>query len=152
MKAWQSILVIIALAISFVCGYQCRGEKVKTITEKDRDTIYVPQKQFVPYPVSVNSIMEVPELYPMYITLGGDTVHEQIYVPVLISQKEYKTDDYHLWISGNNPNLDSIYTFNKEIYIREKPRRFGIGLSAGYGIGKNGLSPYIGIGGYYRIW
>lgn len=152
MKAWQSILVIIALAISFVCGYQCRGEKVKTITEKDRDTIFVPQKQFVPYPVSVNSIMEVPELCPMYITLGGDTVHEQIYVPVPISQKEYKTDDYHLWISGNNPNLDSIYTFNKEIYIREKPRRFGIGLSAGYGIGKNGLSPYIGIGGYYRIW
>lgn len=152
MKAWHVILILIALSLSFITGYQCRGDRVVTIKDQKTDTVTILKKDTVPQVVAINNLMEVPELYPLYITLGGDTIREQIYVPILITQKEYKTDDYHLWISGNNPNLDSIYTFNKEIYIREKPRRFGIGLSAGYGIGKNGLSPYIGIGGYYRIW
>lgn len=99
-------------------------------------------------------IQTVPELFPVYITLEGDTVREPIFVPIPVTQKEYLTDDYHAWVSGYNPSLDSIDVFQKTIYITEKvkTRRWGIGLTTGYGIGRNGLSPYIGIGGFYRIW
>lgn len=31
-------------------------------------------------------------------------------------------------------------------------RRLDIGVTAGYGIGRSGLSPYIGVGVYYKIW
>ena len=93
-------------------------------------------------------------MFPIYITLEGDTVREPIFVPIRITQKEYLTDDYHAWVSGYNPSLDSIDIFRKTMSItkRQSSRRWGIGITAGYGIGRNGLSPYVGIGGYYRIW
>ena len=93
-------------------------------------------------------------MFPVYITLEGGTVKEPILVPVLITQKEYRTDNYHAWVSGHNPSLDSIDIFQKTAYMtkRQPARRWGVGVTAGYGIGKHGLSPYVGIGGFYRIW
>ena len=108
----------------------------------------------IPYPVYETLVQTIPEPFPIYITLDGDTVKEPIYVPVPITQKEYKTDDYKLLISGYKPNLDYIEVYRKTEYITKtmNPRRWGIGFIAGYGIGKHGLSPYVGIGGFYRIW
>ena len=153
MKTWQAILIIIATSVvcSFV-GYSC-GRKVKYSLLVDeiiytRDTV----SDSIPYPVVETIIQEVPELFPVYITMEGDTIHEPVYVPVTISQKEYQTEDYHAWVSGYKPSLDSIWVYPEKIIIKEKPRRWGIGVIAGYGIGRNGLSPYVGLGGYYRIW
>ena len=84
--------------------------------------------------------------------MEGDTIHEPVYVPVTISQKEYQTEDYHAWVSGYKPSLDSIWVYPEKIIIREKPRRWGIGVIAGYGVGRNGLSPFVGVGGYWRVW
>ena len=50
-------------------------------------------------------------------------------------------------ISNKNDKYETIYVTEKV-----KARRWGIGITAGYGIGRDGLSPYVGIGGYYRIW
>ena len=96
----------------------------------------------------------IQEPFPVYITLYGDTVKEPVYVPVPITSKEYKTEDYQLFISGYKPNLDYIEVYRRTEYITKtiNPRRWGIGAIAGYGIGKHGLSPYVGIGGFYRIW
>jgi hypothetical protein len=122
----------------------------KTDTFIHIDTI----RDSIPYPVYETMIQTVPELFPVYITLGGDTVRDSVYIPVPITQKEYKTDDYKLSISGYKPNLDYIEVYRRTEYITKtiSPRRWGIGAIAGYGIGKNGLSPYVGIGGFYRIW
>lgn len=96
--------------------------------------------------------VEIP--YPIVIKEKGQDKIDTIYVPVPITQKEYLTDDYHAWVSGYNPSLDSIDVFQETMYItkRQSSRRWGIGIMAGYGIGRDGLSPYVGIGGYYRIW
>ena len=108
----------------------------------------------IPYPVYETLVRTIPEPFPVYITLDGDTIKEPIYVPVPITQKEYKTDDYRLSISGYKSNLDYIEVYRRTEYITKtiSPRRWGIGAIAGYGIGKHGLSPYVGIGGFYRIW
>nr|WP_308547715.1 hypothetical protein [uncultured Parabacteroides sp.] len=154
MKAWHVILVLVLCLLCFVFGRytkKVRGEFVcKTDTFVHRDTI----RDSIPYPVYETVIQTAPELFPVYITLEGDTVREPIFVPIRITQKEYLTDDYHAWVSGYNPSLDSIDVFQKTVYITEKvkARRWGIGITAGYGIGKHGLSPYVGIGGYYKIW
>lgn len=113
-----------------------------------RDTL----RDSIPYPVAETVLMEMPEPFPVYVTQGGDTVRDTIYVPVPITQKEYRTDDYRAWVSGYRPSLDSVWVYPETKIIREKPRRWGIGVTAGYGIGRNGLSPYVGIGGYWRIW
>lgn len=154
MKVRHVIVVLILCLICFLAGRHTKrvgGELVgKTDTFIQRDTF----RDSIPYPVYETVIQTVPEMFPVYITLEGDTVREPILVPVPITQKEYLTDNYHAWVSGHNPSLDSIDIFRTTTYItkRQPARRWGIGVTAGYGIGKNGLSPYVGIGGFYRIW
>lgn len=154
MKSWHVILLLALCALCFFFGRHTKeteaGFAAKTDTVILRDTI----RDSIPYPIYETVIQEVPELFPVYITLAGDTVREPVIVPIRITQKEYQTDDYHAWVSGYNPSLDSIDIFRKTMYItkQQSPRRWGIGITAGYGIGRYGLSPYIGVGGFYRIW
>lgn len=154
MKSWHVILILIICFFCFMTGRYTKKAEIEIVHETDTfihcDTI----RESVPYPVYETVIQTVPELFPVYITLDGDTVKEPVFVPVPVTQKEYRTDDYHAWVSGHNPSLDSIDIFKKTITITKPQtvRRWGIGITAGYGISRSGLSPYVGIGGYYRIW
>ena len=153
MKPWHIILSLILCFLCFLTGRHTKKAEVGFICKTDTfirvDTI----RDSIPYPVYETVIQTVPELFPVYITLGGDTIREPVYIPVPITQKEYRTEDYRLSISGYKPNLDYIEIYRKtEQITKVVDRRFGIGITAGYGIGRNGLSPYVGIGGFYRIW
>lgn len=152
MKIRDVMLVLIACVACFVCGRYTKRCDVEYVTDvlTNIDTV----RDTIPLPVYETVVKVVPELFPIYVTLGGDTVREPVLVPVDITQREYKTGEYRLLISGYKPNLDYIETYNRTEIIKEKsrPRRFGLGMIGGYGIGKHGLSPYIGIGGYYSLW
>ena len=153
MKPWHIILILILCFLCFLTGRHTKKAEVGFICKTDTfirvDTI----RDSIPYPVYETVIQTVPELFPVYIILGGDTIREPVYIPVPITQKEYRTEDYRLSISGYKPNLDYIEIYRKtEQITKVVDRRFGIGITAGYGIGRNGLSPYVGIGGFYRIW
>lgn len=154
MKPWKIVLIILLTAV--ICsvigyGYGRRGTWGSTPvadTVHIRDTV----RDSIPYLVIETVVQEIPELFPVYITLDGDTIQELVYIPVPITQKEYQTENYRAWVSGYKPSLDSVWVYPEKIIIREKPRRWGIGVIAGYGIGRNGLSPYVGVGGYWRVW
>ena len=150
MKAWHVILLLLCMSVCFIAGRHFRRDG---LVRTGIDTVIVIDtiRDSIPYPVYETIIQTVPEMFPVYITLEGGTVKEPILVPVLITQKEYRTDNYHAWVSGHNPSLD---IFQKTAYMtkRQPARRWGVGVTAGYGIGKHGLSPYVGIGGFYRIW
>ena len=154
MKPWKIVLtILLTTAISSVIGYgygrrRTLGSTPVADTIHIRDTV----RDSIPYPVIETVVQEIPELFPVYITLCGDTIHDSIYIPVPITNKEYQTENYRAWVSGYKPSLDSVWVYPEKIFIREKPRRWGIGVIAGYGIGRNGLSPYVGVGGYCRVW
>ena len=154
MKTWHVILILILCLLCFLAGRYTKKAEVKLVCKIDTFVRVDTLRERVPYPVYETVIQTVPEMFPVYITLSGDTVREPIFVPIRITQKEYLTDDYHIWVSGYNAQLDSASIFRKTIYVTEKvkARRWGTGITAGYGIGRDGLSPYVGIGGYYRIW
>ena len=154
MKPCHVILILILCLLCFLAGRHTNRVGDELVGENDTSTLCDTIRDSIPYPVYETVIQTVPEMFPIYITLEGDTVREPIFVPIRITQKEYLTDDYHAWVSGYNPSLDSIDIFRKTMSItkRQSSRRWGIGITAGYGIGRNGLSPYVGIGGYYRIW
>jgi len=153
MKTWHIILVLVFCLLCFLAGRHTNRAGGELVGKNDTLILHDTIRDSIPYPVYETVIQTVPEIFPIYITLEGDTVREPIFVPVSITQKEYLTDDYHAWVSGYNPSLDSIDIFRKTMSItkRQSSRRWGIGITAGYGIGRNGLSPYIGIGGFYRI-
>ena len=77
-------------------------------------------------------------------------------VTLPITQKMYSDTDYRAWVSGYEPQLDSIKVFPRTVTVRETiykpPSRFSIGLQGGYGITPKGLQPYIGVGVNVRIF
>lgn len=154
MKAWHVIVVLILCFLCFQVGRYTKKAEVELVCKTDTFIRVDTLRERVPYPVYETVIQTVPELFPVYITLEGDTVREPILVPVPITQKEYLTDHYHAWVSGYNPSLDSVDVFRETSYIKEriKPRRWGVGVSAGYGLSRSGLSPSLSVGVYYRIW
>lgn len=103
---------------------------------------------------------------PYKITeLRTDTIavfHERdtVYVPIPIQAYQFKGDDYKLDLTGYNVEVRQIEVYPKTItkYITNettrtitKRKRFGLGISAGYGFSRDGLSPYIGAGIQYNI-
>lgn len=74
--------------------------------------------------------------------------------------KEYQDSSFYAKISGVAPRLDELRVYPKTIYETQyiyrdmiyKPKRWGIGLSAGYGATKHGLSPILAITMNYNIW
>ena len=88
-----------------------------------------------------------------YVYLTG-TLRDSIMVDVPISRKVYDGDEYHAVISGFEASLDTISIKSKTITntIYQTLPKWGIGVSAGYGLSQNGLSPYVGIGLTYNLW
>lgn len=137
-----------------------RGEadgKVDITTKISYDTI----PYYMPVPVdSYITRYEVVKLPAVRDTITDsliykDTlIHDSMNVVVPITQKKYEDSTYTAYVSGYNPRLDSISIYRKTIYqtITERPRRFGVGITGGYGYGKGGLTPFVGVGIYYNLF
>ena len=74
--------------------------------------------------------------------------------------KEYQDSNYYAKISGVAPRLDEIRIYPKTVYetqyiyrdVVHKPKRWGIGVSAGYGIGKDGFTPVLAVTVNYNLF
>ena len=154
MKSIPYIIIGIAcFALGWLVRPAGRHPAVKT------DTVQAP-----PIVVTKTKVDTLLMLSPMpYIAwLTGDTIE----VDGCRHAKEQKmyTDDstYTAWVSGVRPSLDSIRTYRRTQYVdryiyrdivrQPKPKRFGIGLSAGYGVGKSGLTPVIAVTVNWNLW
>ena len=81
-------------------------------------------------------------------------------IAIPISQKVYSGVDYKAYASGYRVTLDSLQlypkntttTITKVVTVTKNRSRWNIGISAGYGISKTGLSPYIGVGVVYNLF
>lgn len=77
-------------------------------------------------------------------------------VELPIIQRHYADSTYEAWVSGPvDPRLDSVRVFVPTTIITKQewkpPKRWHIGVSAGYGYGTKGLQPYIGVGITYSL-
>lgn len=80
-------------------------------------------------------------------------------VIIPISQKVYEDSTYKAVVSGYNVSLDEILIFpQKEIITvkqASKPKRWSVGVHAGYGVALKGTPqfvPYVGIGVSYNLF
>ena len=124
------------------------------------DTLYVYDTIFVEKPVIKKVEIIDTLLLPVPYT---DTLmlHDTVLVHLPIEQRQYSDPRYTAWVSGYRPQLDSILIYQRTEYITKeiktvtKPKRWGIGLQAGYGVSlHNGQlfpAPYIGVGLSYSI-
>ena len=119
------------------------------------DTLFVYDTIFIEKPVIKKVEIIDTLLLPVPIT---DTLmlHDTVLVNLPIEQRQYGDPRYTAWVSGYRPQLDSIQIYQRTEYItkeinpHKKPKRWGIGLQAGYGValhdGQIRPAPFIGVG------
>lgn len=175
------LYVIVGLIVGLTIGYYCfRVEEIDSMPPEvavvnDTITTFEPQETEVKElpsivatlpvaPSSKNSTAETTDscsLRPKYY--GGEADEESDHPPdsidvlVPITQKVYEDSTYRAYVSGYNAKLDSFCIYRRTEYItskiivKSKPKRFSIGVQAGYGITPKGFQPYIGIGVTYNL-
>ena len=92
------------------------------------------------------------------VVIVNDTVKSVVELP--LEQKYYKVDSlYEAYVSGVDPNLDSIRIFYKtkeitEIRIQKDNRRWSLGpaVFGGYDINSNKLGYGVGLSVQYNLW
>lgn len=155
----QAILFILAIALGllillYVNGYinkpndNIESQSVNVRTEYKIDTILVSNP--IPYKVKVVDTLSLVDSLVV-----RDTITNTIILP--IEQKTYKDSNYVAYVSGYTPKLDSINVYNRTetkyitIENKYKAKRWGLGIQAGYGLYKDGFTPYVGIGISYNL-
>lgn len=153
----KTILVCVAIAalMGFLVGSRCTrispGEppKPKVDTLVIRDTFTVTEPKYITRRV----VDSVP--YPV-----TDTIRMRDTLFVLLEREQVTWEDSlaRVYASGIDPHVDSVIHFTQEMVITKeipviqvKKTRWGIGVQAGAGVGKDGLTPYVGVGVSYNI-
>ena len=160
-------------------GTAPRGFVADTVTVTCVDTIpyYLPapkqevqlgtQIKFLPVFIAKDNLINIPDSgnnavqnIPDIISspsVGHLTGPDSVAVEIPITQREYEGEEYHAWVSGYDPKLDSIFVFPRRevVTIKEPPKRqkrWGIGVFAGYGMTPHGFQPCAGVSINYNLW
>lgn len=160
------VLSLVSCAVSWVLIARnwAHGKDGGTVRDTVR-AVYVDTVRYV-QPVVRDSVVlryikvRVPRAEGGKDTLGGgyknsggtykNTDSAEVVMP--ITQKRYSDTTYTAWVSGFRPALDSIHVHARREMVtvtqtlRGKPKRWGVGIHAGYGMTPRGLQPYIGVG------
>lgn len=131
-----------------------------SVIEK-HDTIYNDTTIYKPTPSSITQTGKT--VFIPYIVERTDTLHDRdtISVPVPVEQKRYDDSLYTAWVSGYQPQLDSITLHQPTIVetitrtIVKPAPRLSIGPSVGAGVSITGtprLGVYAGFTVQYRLW
>lgn len=164
----KMIFVAIIAAGIFALGWYCARATSEPVFVVKKEPVY----QMNPAPKFTSA--ERHEIsVPVVLFAPADTVRETVVVKIgpdsarlslYVEHKLYNDPTYTLQVSGPKigdygPNLDWIRTYKlpDEIQvpqIKSKPRRWGIGIQAGYGAvlaPQVRMYPYVGIGISYNI-
>lgn len=149
------LLAALALAGSYLLGR--RSVKPEIVEIHRTDTVVV--RDTVRETVLVPKVRYLTRVDTVLLPVPGDTVEVPVLVP--ISRKVYEGEDYRAVVSGFRASLDTLDIFRKtqtvtntvvqRVEVPGKPKRWGIGVSAGYALTPQGMKPYIGAGVQYNF-
>ena len=149
------LLAALALAGSYLLGR--RSVKPEIVEIHRTDTVVV--RDTVRETVLVPKIRYLTRVDTVLLPVPGDTVKVPVLVP--ISRNVYEGEDYRAVVSGFRASLDTLDIFRKtqtvtntvvqRVEVPGKPKRWGIGVSAGYALIPQGIKAYIGAGVQYNF-
>jgi hypothetical protein len=146
--------LIISLVIALILASYFLGRRTPTQVEIiTTDTITVVRTDTI----RVTEVKEIEKrVIDTILVAVKDTIilNDTTYIQLPREQKTYQGENYKVWVSGYRPKLDSLNIYEKTI-IKEVTntieKKWGLGVMGGYGATKEGLSPFIGVGIYYKI-
>ena len=146
--------MVICLLNGWASCHRTTDKEVITITDTLVLTDTIVKMQPKPYKVTIIDTIYLPQQpqkpqkpqKPQYDTL----IRQEVI---------YKDSTYMAVVGGIEPYLKSIEIYPKTIYVNNNTTttikvrsRFGLGVQAGYGYGRNGLQPYVGVGVQYNFF
>ena len=142
--------MVICLLNGWASCHRTTDKEVITITDTLVLTDTIVKMQPKPYKVTIIDTIYIPQ---------QPQQPQQPQIDTLIQQEViYKDSTYMAVVGGIEPYLKSIEIYPKTIYVNNNTTttikvrsRFGLGVQAGYGLSRNGLQPYIGIGVQYNL-
>lgn len=153
MKPWEFILVVLLVAVGFLVGRRCARNAPGEPPEIRVDTLVIRDTIKVTEPVSVTT--RVVDSIPYPVT---DTIRLRDTLYVILEREQVRWEDSLavVYASGIRPQVDSVIHFSQErIITREIPvkvrSRWGVGVQAGMGVDRSGLTPYVGVGVTYNL-
>lgn len=159
----KSVIFLIGLILGciasqllrFYIGQDRSSPELQVKTDTIHDTVFYPKPivrdsvilKYIKIPAPVS-----PDIQDTVIHVG-----DSVSVIIPITQKEYKDSTYQAWVSGYNPQLDSIHIFTpviqKTVYQTiKRNKRWGLGVQVGVGTDCRQITPYLGIGLSYNIF
>lgn len=142
--------IVICLLNGWVSCHRTTDKEVITITDTLVLTDTIVKMQPKPYKVTIIDTIYLPQ---------QPQKPQQPQIDTLIRQEViYKDSTYMAVVGGIEPYLKSIEIYPKTIYVNNNTTttikvrsRFGLGVQAGYGLNRNGLQPYVGVGVQYNL-
>ena len=143
--------IVICLLNGWASCHRTTDKEVITITDTLVLTDTIIKFQPKPYKVTIIDTIYIPQ---------QPQQPQQPQIDTLIQQEViYKDSTYMAVVGGIEPYLKSIEIYPKTIYVNNNTTttikvrsRFGLGVQAGYGYGRNGLQPYVGVGVQYNFF
>ena len=145
--------ILVLTCLSFYAGRKTtETRQIETVTERVdtlviRDTLTVLQPKYITRRTVDSVLVPVKE-----------TVLERDTVFVLLEREQLTWEDSlsRVYVSGIRPQVDSVTHFRDRMYITRETvikthSRWGVGIQGGVGVGKGGLTPYVGVGVSYNL-
>ncbi len=166
---WAFVAIAFVLAISIACNVLLldklgahRNNDPRPAAQ-DTQRVVVFDTFFVSVPIPRDSVVlryevvQLPAVRDTILVNAAANWADSMLVRLPIEQKEFSDDStYRAYISGFDVALDSIFVYRsavqQTIVKRQKDTRWAVGLTAGYGASKDGLSPYVGVGITYTLF
>ena len=153
MKYLPYILITI---LAFGLGWCCRSPSVREIPKYDT----IQSAPIVVTKVLVDTQYILSPLPYLAWVDHKDTMYVSDSCWHLREYREYQDSNYYAKVSGVAPRLDELRVYPKTVYetkyiyrdVVHKPKKWGIGLSAGYGVGKGGITPVLALTVNYNLF
>ena len=143
--------MVICLLNGWASCHRTTDKEVITITDTLVLTDTIIKFQPKPYKVTI--------IDTIYLPQQPQQPQQPQYNTLIRQEVRYKDSTYIAVVGGIEPYLKSIEIYPKTIYVNNNTTttikvrsRFGLGVQAGYGYGRNGLQPYVGVGVQYNFF
>lgn len=159
MKWWKYILTGIGIAVAILILFLFDRRIPRNGPQDPQsfrvDTLFIRDTIKVTEPVYVTRKVVDSVLVPVTDTIR---LRDTLYVFLEREQIRWEDSLARVYASGVNPQVDSVIHFTQDLIITKeipviqvKKTRWGLGVQAGAGVGKDGLTPYVGVGVSYNI-
>ena len=149
------LLTAVVIGLTFHIGRMVGRGDPQEAQKPMVDTLFILDtiKAVEPKYITKRVVDSIP--YPVTDTIR---VRDTLYIFLERSQVAWEDSLARVYASGIDPHVDSVIHFTRQMVINNeipviqvKRTRWGIGVQGGYGIGKDGLTPWVGVGVSYNL-